>query len=627
MRTLCRSILSFLLIFFTISCSNNYYETTFHYEPDVPDGGDEVTVYYNPAETKLKDAKEIELIAYAFNDKLLETTGVTLTKEEKGFYGKFIVHPDAVGILVKFTTENPSLTDNNNEGYLITVNKEEVSAGYAAALGSWIYNLDIDQDQIKAIEKFKEVFTESPKLLGKYADRYFNSVWRGDIENRNSVIGENLSALEKDNKDPKDQNLLITFTRWYGRIGDSVKADLYKSVLNKNFPNNQIAEDEEFQIIREEIDLNKKLDMVNEFIKRFNESKQKQDLYYYVLEDFRKQDRIVDALEIISKNPRQPNPYIFTKLFNSSMEKNDYSTALKIAVMEVDVTKNESEKPIRIQPENMTSKEWQKSLNQEYGYALYHLSQAQYKTGDKATALENAKTAADLTSNEDLDVNLFYVKLLKENDNATEAIEKIKKLVIAGKANNEMKGILKDLFIPALGNKESLSLLLKDLEKQALAGLITKLKSEIINEPAPGFTLKNLDGKAVSLDELKGKIVIIDFWATWCGPCRQSFPGMQIAVERFKENKNVEFLFINTWERVADKLTNAKEFIKNNKYPFNVLMDTENSVIASYKVSGIPTKFVVDGDGNIRFKVIGFDGNTDHVADEISAMVNLISEL
>jgi thiol-disulfide isomerase/thioredoxin len=59
-----------------------------------------------------------------------------------------------------------------------------------------------------------------------------------------------------------------------------------------------------------------------------------------------------------------------------------------------------------------------------------------------------------------------------------------------------------------------------------------------------------LNGNEVSLEQFKGKIVIIDFWATWCGPCLQSFPGLQTSVDKYKDNNDVKFLFINTWERV-----------------------------------------------------------------------------
>jgi thiol-disulfide isomerase/thioredoxin len=136
--------------------------------------------------------------------------------------------------------------------------------------------------------------------------------------------------------------------------------------------------------------------------------------------------------------------------------------------------------------------------------------------------------------------------------------------------------------------------------------------------------LKDLDGNEVSLTSLKGKTVIVDFWATWCGPCLASFPAMQKAVEKFSGNDKVKFLFVNTWERVEDKIQNAKDFIAKNKYPFQVLMDLDNSVITSYKVSGIPTKFIIDKNGNIRFKSVGYNGDPDAMVEEISTMISLI---
>ncbi|PKQ70957.1 peroxiredoxin family protein [Raineya orbicola] len=143
------------------------------------------------------------------------------------------------------------------------------------------------------------------------------------------------------------------------------------------------------------------------------------------------------------------------------------------------------------------------------------------------------------------------------------------------------------------------------------------------NIVAPDFELKNLEGKNVKLSDLKGKVVVLDFWATWCGPCVASFPGMKKASDKYKNDKNVVFLFIATSEEPRNRTERLKRFIEKKKYDFNVLIDDNDAVAAKFGVMGIPMKFVVDTQGNIRFASEGFNGSTDNTALEIEAMIEL----
>jgi len=115
----------------------------------------------------------------------------------------------------------------------------------------------------------------------------------------------------------------------------------------------------------------------------------------------------------------------------------------------------------------------------------------------------------------------------------------------------------------------------------------------------------------------------VDFWATWCGPCIASMPAMKTVQEKLIAGGNVAFVFVDTWENVENKKQNAADFMAKNKYPFHVLLDEESKVVADFKVNGIPTKFIIDKTGNIRFKSIGFDGNDDALIDEVSMMVEM----
>ncbi len=124
-----------------------------------------------------------------------------------------------------------------------------------------------------------------------------------------------------------------------------------------------------------------------------------------------------------------------------------------------------------------------------------------------------------------------------------------------------------------------------------------------LNKPAPDFELLSLKGNRVKLSSLRGKVVILNFWATWCGPCNQELPHLQEFYEKNKNNSRVALLAVTTDENRAL----VEPFIKDRNYTFEVLFD--ESLRDKYEIRGIPTTYVIDPKGNLRIRMVGFNPN------------------
>ena len=121
------------------------------------------------------------------------------------------------------------------------------------------------------------------------------------------------------------------------------------------------------------------------------------------------------------------------------------------------------------------------------------------------------------------------------------------------------------------------------------------------NMPAPDFTFPGLDGKMVSLSDYKGKVVLLNIWATWCPPCVEEMPSMEKLYQKFK-GQNFEILAVSIDE---PGLKVVAPFMKKSNLTFPALIDSEGAIKAVYGITGIPESFIIDKQGNLIKKIIG----------------------
>ena len=119
--------------------------------------------------------------------------------------------------------------------------------------------------------------------------------------------------------------------------------------------------------------------------------------------------------------------------------------------------------------------------------------------------------------------------------------------------------------------------------------------------PAPDFTFPGLDGKKVSLSDYKGKVVLVNIWATWCPPCVEEMPSMEKLYRKFK-GKNFEILAVSIDE---PGLKAVAPFMKKFRLTFPALIDTKGAIKTVYGITGVPESFIIDQKGILIKKIVG----------------------
>lgn len=136
-----------------------------------------------------------------------------------------------------------------------------------------------------------------------------------------------------------------------------------------------------------------------------------------------------------------------------------------------------------------------------------------------------------------------------------------------------------------------------------------RINKEAIKIAAPDFELETLKGNKVKLSDLKGKTVVVNFFATWCPPCKAELPGFVSTMEKYeKSGSEVVFLFVD----VDEDNETVKKFLDSRDYTFDTLMDKGAEVYSKYTLrGGIPTTTIVDKEGNIAAQHEGFMESSD----------------
>lgn len=600
---------------------------TWTWSSENPKAGSDLTVTVN----NLKIEEDIHIVSFYFKGDDLVTSDINYIVEN-GALKMTLKTPESnwIRIVVKDENNQPIAGDHRDIVWAGAPSKSSL-VDFANATAAYHKIMGLNRNEGELTAMYRDAISANPKWLDDPTVlRTYYKMAKASAANEDLArVKSHLSACEAA-PTPVDHDVMITAIKIAQESGDTILHKSLRKKLDETYPQSLLKQEEQFAFFSKAPSGEEKIKLRDQFKSTYGVTDANRHIYdrmtATIISDCAAKDEWTKVKDYINEimDPSTKADICNEHAWTLSGEGIDNEAKELELAADLSSTSLRLMSPDLKKPAMLSQSEWERNL--EFSRAMYGDTYALilYKQGKYDEALEQQRNAVTTYHFNEPDMNERYVLYMDKAGKKEELLSFTEERIKEGNATAKMKEMHEKIWMNERSQAQLYDQYLSQLESAAKMKRQEEIKKKWMDDSmATNFTLKDLDGKTVSLTDLKGKTVVLDFWATWCGPCKASFPGMQDAVEHYANDKNVVFLFVDTWEKGKNIEENVRKFISDHKYPFRVLMDTGDAVVSQYKVDGIPTKFIIGPDQKVRFKSVGYSGNNEQLVEELITMIEM----
>ena len=598
------------------------------FSPQDPKIGDVVTAVYNPIAQRATIHRPSTLTLQAL---FLPATGVTpvlveIPMEKSGnvWKGNFTLdRKDARFVLYQFVSGD--LKDDNVEqgwsGMVLGPDGKELEGtrywrGIVLAFGG--------QQGFKHRKDIAAAKADMAKERRAFPDNYLavNIAWY--LETNPSPTDAAIARVKKELKVElerfrKNEEALPMILVWHEQTGLKSKADSLRTILIAENPKGKVAFATRTTETSREKDPLTKTKLLEQLLTDFP-MKEEELLAFQrqLLMGFVQTAQYEKGYALLKSSPKI-DPGMYRTLTSAMIESGVMvEKAVDWLVEGLEIVRKQDG---NAKPPFITNAEWKKNHANTLAGLLLTRGIGLSKMARNNEAESVLTEACGIKNGEDLIVNENLINVYVANGKSIEAEKLGLACIRKAKSNLKIVEKLKVAFKNVHGSLSGYDKAVKDAKLEEEASVL----ESGINKPAPDFSLKAMNGATVKLKDLRGRVVVLDFWATWCIPCKASLSQLQKVYERYEAYKTVSIVTINTSEHALGSKREAavKKFMADSKFTFQVVYDSISTTAQKFGIEGIPATIVIDKNGKIQFMSAG-SKNGNEMVDELITQIEVL---